>query len=163
MEFNVALFMFLVIAAVGTAMAGRLLHAVISLAVVSAVVSVVLFHLHAPMAAVFELSVGAGLIPAVFLSAIGATQRLTPETMQDRRREILQLYWSLPVIVALAALAMTQVRLVGLPTPPAAAPPGDVRTVIWNLRHMDLMGQILALLAAAVTVVVLIKELEHEH
>jgi uncharacterized MnhB-related membrane protein len=159
---NVALLIVLVLAAVGTAMTGRLLRAVIGLAVASAVVSIVLFHLHATMAAVFELSVGAGLIPAVFLSAIGATQRLTSEAMSERRREILQLYWSLPVIVALAALALTQVRLVGLPTVPAAAPTGDVRTVVWNLRHMDLMGQILALLAAALSVVVLIKELEHE-
>ncbi len=162
MAFNIALVIVLVLAAVGTAMTGRLLRAVIGLAAASAVVAIVLFHLHATMAAVFELSVGAGLIPAVFLSAIGATQRLTPETMSERRKEILQLYWSLPVIVTLAALALTQVRLVGLPAASMSTPTGDVRTVVWNLRHMDLMGQILALLAAALSVVVLIKELEHE-
>jgi hypothetical protein len=37
---------------------------------------------------------------------------------------------------------------------------GDVKTILWNLRHLDLLGQILILLGGTFGVVVLVKELE---
>jgi len=148
----------LILAALAAVMTTRLLRCVIGLAVTSAMASVVLFRLDAPLAAVFELSVGAGLIPAIFLSVIGMTERLTPEAELARRREKLRIYWALPVIVVLVAVALAQVHLPGLPVPPAEA--GETRTIMWNLRHLDLLGQILVLVGGAFGVVSLVKEFD---
>jgi NADH-quinone oxidoreductase subunit J len=158
MTVSILILFALVLAALITVMTPRLLGAIIGLAVTSAMVSIVLFRLNAPLAAVFELSVGAGLIPAIFLSVIGMTQRLTPEAVSLRRKEKLRIYWVLPIIVILVGVALTQIHFV---VQPAAAVPGaeDVRTVMWNLRHMDLLGQILILLGGSFGMVVLVKEL----
>ena len=59
----------------------------------------------------FELSVCAGLIPAIFISAISLTRRLTPEGLQDRRREKRRRYGLLPVLVVVAAIALSQAHL----------------------------------------------------
>ncbi len=99
MTVSILILIVLVLAALTTVMTARLLGAIIGLAVTSAMVSIVLFRLHAPLAAVFELSVGAGLIPAIFLSVIGMTERLTPEAVSLRRKEKLRIYWALPIIV----------------------------------------------------------------
>jgi uncharacterized MnhB-related membrane protein len=155
---SILILIVLVLAALITVMTTRLLSAIIALAATSAMVSIVLFRLHAPIAAVFELSVGAGLIPAIFLSVIGMTQRLTPESISARRKEKLRIYWALPIIVLLVGVALTQVQLV-FPVSTAAPVASDVRTVIWTYRHVDLLGQILVLLGGSFGVVVLVKEL----
>ena len=158
MTVSIVILIVLVIAALITVMTPRLLGAIIGLAATSAMVSIVLFRLHAPIAAVFELSVGAGLIPAIFLSVIGMTQRLTPEAMSLRRKEKLRIYWALPIIVILVGVALTQIHPV-FPVSTAPTVAGDVKTVIWNYRHMDLLGQILILLGGSFGMVVLVKEL----
>ena len=158
MTVSILILIVLVLAALTTVMTARLLGAIIGLAATSAMVSIVLFRLHAPLAAVFELSVGAGLIPAIFLSVIGMTQRLTPEAVSLRRKEKLRIYWALPIIVVLVGVALTQIHLV-VPVSTAVPVAGDVKTVIWNLRHIDLLGQILILLGGSFGMVVLVKEL----
>ena len=158
MTVSILILIVLVLAALFTVMTARLLGAIIGLAVTSAMVSIVLFRLHAPLAAVFELSVGAGLIPAIFLSVIGMTQRLTPEAVSLRRKEKFRTYWALPVILIVVGVALTQVHLV-IPASTAPAVAGDVKTVLWDLRHIDLFGQILILLGGSFGMVVLVKEL----
>jgi len=161
MRINAALLVALVLAALGTVMSARLLRAVIGLAVTSAILTVLMFRLDSPIAAVFELSVCAGLIPAILISAISLTQRLTPEALTDRKREKLKRYWPLPVIVVLAAVALLQVHLpLGFALPPASQ--DQVRNVLWNQRHEDLLGQVVVLLGGAFAVVVLLKGSRHE-
>jgi len=158
MAVSILILVGLVAAALITVMTARLLVAIIGLAATSAIVSIVLFRMNAPLAAVFELSVGAGLIPAIFLSVIGMTQRLTPEEVSERRKAKRRLYWALPVIVILVGVALTQVPFAIQPS--TAAPVAeDVRVVLWNLRHMDLLGQIMILLGGSFAMVVLVKEL----
>jgi NADH-quinone oxidoreductase subunit J len=159
MTIDVLILVALIVAALATVMTAQLIRSVIGLALTSALVSVVLFRMNAPLAAVFELSVGAGLIPAIFLSVIGMTKRLTPDALTQRRKEKLRLYWALPVLVIVIGAVLTQVHLVNPPTPSAPAPQ-DVRTILWNLRHVDILGQILILLGGAFGVVVLVKEVE---
>jgi NADH-quinone oxidoreductase subunit J len=60
----------MVIAAVWTVMSARLLHSAIGLATTSVILAILMYQLGSPLAAVFELSVCAGLISAIFLSAI---------------------------------------------------------------------------------------------
>ena len=160
MTLDIVILVVLILAALATVMTAQLLRSVIGLAVTSVMVSLVLFRLHAPLAAVFELSVGAGLIPAIFLSVIGMTKRLTPEALSQRKKEKLRMYWALPILLVVVGVALTRVHLPALPTPSATPMADDVKTILWNLRHLDLLGQILILLGGAFGVVVLVKELE---
>src|SRR5512140_293126 len=101
----------LVLAALGTVMSVRLIRSVIGLAITSVLLTVIMFRLNSPLAAVFELSVCAGLIPAIFISTIGLTARTAPEDMADLRRDKLKRYGLLPVLLVIAAVALTQVVL----------------------------------------------------
>ena len=160
MTIDILILVMLTFSALATVMTARVLRSVLGLALTSATVAIILFRMQAPLAAVFELSVGAGLVPAIFLSAIGMTERLTPAALASRRRAKLRMFWALPMVVVLAGVALTQVRLPSLPVPAEAPSAADVRTIVWNLRHMDLLGQILVLLGGTFSVVVLAKEMD---
>ncbi len=152
----------LVVAAMWTAVTTRLLRAAVGLALTSAVLAVVMFLLNAPLAAVFELSVCAGLIPAIFLSAISVTRRLSPQAAQDHARVQIRKYWPLPLIVGIVGFALTQVDFPAVAMSVATGPKPDVREALWNFRHLELVGQIVILLAGAFGVAVLLKESKHE-
>ncbi len=120
-----------------------------------------MFRFGASMAGVFELSVCAGLIPAIFISAISLTARLTPEGLQERRQSKRRRYGPLIILVAVAAIALSQVHLpldFAPPPPVADKAMEDVRNVMWHLRTVDLIGQVAVLLGGAFGVVVLLKE-----
>lgn len=152
-----ALLVAVVLAALWTVMTARIVYTAVGLALTSGIIAILMFMMKAPIAGVFELSVCAGLIPAVFLSAISVAKRLTPETALASAREQIKTFWSLPVLMALIGIVL---MLMNAPefTPKAAAVEPDVRTILWNLRHMDVLGQIVILLAGAFAVVVLLKE-----
>lgn len=151
----------LVLAALSAVLSVRLIRSVIGLAVTSVLLTVIMFRLDSPLAAVFELSVCAGLIPAIFISTIGLTGRTAPEDMAALRRTKLMRYWLLPVLLVIAALALTQVVLPHTAVNPVAD--NDVRHVLWNLRPIDLIGQVVVLLAGTLGVVVLVKERKNEN
>ena len=157
---DIVLLICLVAAAVLTVMTARLLRSAIALALTSAVLTLLMFRMDAPLAGVFELSVCAGLIPAILISTIGLTRRMTPETLEVRRKELLRRFWYLPLIIIVVAIAMTHVSIpMDFPPPPPPAAIG-AREVLWNLRHVDLIGQIVILLAGAFGVAVLVKEIK---
>ena len=161
---NLLLVVALVAAALWTVMTARLLRAVVALAVTSVLVTVLMFQLHAPIAGVFELSVCAGLIPAILITTISLTQRLDAEQLLARKKEKLRKYWPLPVLVIVAAILLSRVN-VPLEFAQILPPPEkqeDVRTSLWALRHIDLLGQIVILLAGAFAVVVLVREKKDE-
>jgi NADH:ubiquinone oxidoreductase subunit 6 (subunit J) len=160
MTINAMLLVALVVAALATVMTARLLRSVIGLALTSVIVAILMYRLNAPTAAAFELSVCAGLIPAIFVSAIGLTQRLTPQTLAARRTEKMKTYWILPLLVVVAGLVLTR-----LPIPVETPPPpqlSTVRQMLWTLRPLDVLGQIVILLGGAFGVVVLLKEFKHD-
>lgn len=155
---NVALIAGMVIAALFTVMTVRLLYAAVGLGITSAVLAILMFRLSSPLTAVFELSVCAGLIPAIFISTISLTQRLTAEKLEERKRSRLRRFWFLPVIIVGAAVVLSLVHvpaIVGLPAQPAE---NNVNIILWRLRHLDLLGQIVILLAGAFGVVTFFKE-----
>jgi NADH-quinone oxidoreductase subunit J len=158
MTINIILGVALVLAATWTVMTARLLRSVIGLALTSVILTIIMFRLNSPLAAVFELSVCAGLISAIFISCISLTQRLTDEQIATKQKERFSKFWLLPVILVLAGVALYQV-----PIPldfhlQAAPTETNVRNIIWNLRHLDLVGQIVILLAGAFGVVALFKD-----
>ena len=158
MTINIILIAGLVMAAVWTVMTTRLLRSVIGLAVTSVILTIIMFKLDSPLAAVFELSVCAGLISAIFISCIGLTQRLTEEQLAVRRKERLPKFWLLPIILVLVGVALYQLHIPIDFHLQAAPTENDVRNIIWNLRHLDLLGQIVILLAGAFGVVALFKD-----
>ena len=157
MTLDVILIVALVTSALWTVMTARVLRSAIGLALTSAILAVIMFRLESPLAAVFELSVCAGLIPAIFMSAIGLTRRMDSEAAAEQRRVKLRRFALLPVIVIAVGAVLVIARLPMDFALPAASPETDVRNVLWNLRHADLVGQMLVLAAAVFGVVVLIK------
>ena len=143
-----------------TVMTSRLLYAAIGLALTSALLATIMFMLNAPLAGVFELSVCAGLIPAIFISAISVTKRLQPEAMVIQSRQQIRRFWALPLILVMVGLALSHVHIPELAVKIADIPQPDVRNVLWNLRHLDLLGQIVILLGGALGVAVLLKSKE---
>lgn len=155
---NIILLAAVVIAALWTAMTARLLHAAVGLAITSAMLSILIFRLASPIAAVFELSVCAGLIFAIFISTISVTQRLSDEKLAVRKKELLSKFWFLPIVIMLAAVGLTQMNFQTNFHLPTETVENNVKIILWNLRHLDLLGQIVILLAGAFGVVVLFKE-----
>lgn len=146
-------------AALWTVMTRSLLRAAIGLALTSAILSIIMFKLNAPIAAVFELSVCAGLISALFFCIITITEPLTPEKVLQEWKTKLERFWYLPVIVLSAGfiLSILNVKIdIKLPAPEQAV---DVRSVLWAHRQLDLIGQIIILICGVLGIVVLLKEM----
>jgi NADH-quinone oxidoreductase subunit J len=147
----------LVLGAAWTVMTPTVLRSVIGLALTSVVLTVLMFQLRSPLAAVFELSVCAGLISAIFISTISLTQPDTDRDTEAAQKERLRRYWYLPVFLLLIGVAVVGLKLPFFEvTKPA--PTEDVRHLLWNVRQLDLFGQIVILLAGAFGVVALFKE-----
>ena len=155
---DILLLISVVLAALWTVMTRSLLKAALGLAVTSAVIAIMLFRLSSPIAGVFELSVCAGLITAVFISAISLMRPLTHKETIELSKKRMSRYWYLPVIVIIAgfifAKSMIPSNLNVLPQ----ATKLDVRSLLWNSRPLDLFGQIVIVLAGVFGIVVLFKE-----
>lgn len=148
----------LVFSALWAVMTRSLLRSAIGLALTSVVLTIMMFRLNAPLAAVFELSVCAGLISVVFVSAISVTEPLTRQEVLEHMRQRLSRFWLLPVILivtgAVFVILKVRIKLGGI-YPQAEA---DVRNVLWNLRQLDILGQVIILLAGIFGVVILFRE-----
>jgi NADH-quinone oxidoreductase subunit J len=150
-------------AALWTVMSRSLLRSAIGLALTSAILSVIMFDLGSPVAAVFELSVCAGLISAMFFSIITITEPLTPEKVIQEWRARLERFWYLPVIVLLAGLALRFMNVsidIKLPAPGEII---DVKNLLWANRQLDLIGQIIILLCGVFGIVILLKEMRKKN
>lgn len=117
-----------------------LLYAAISLALASVMLAMILFRYHANVAAVFELSVCAGLITVLFVS----TASLTKDS--DKKTESRLAVWFLPFILLLfVGVDLFLVRW--LATAISSRGLGSLRgepfqTVFWGMRTSDILGQI---------------------
>ncbi len=149
----------LALGAAWTVMTPTVLRSVIGLALTSVVLTVLMFHLRSPLAAVFELSVCAGLISAIFISTISLTEPDTDRDTEATQKERLRRYWYLPFFLLIIGGALLGLSLPAFELKPAVAEE-DVRHLLWNVRQLDLFGQIVILLAGAFGVVALFKELK---
>lgn len=162
MSVNIILLVIFLIAILWTVMTARLMRAAIGLAVVSVVLSMLMFQLGSPLAAVFELSVCAGLISVIFFITISFTRRLSNDDLKERRKEKFNKFWILPFIVLVVGILLTHYK-VGFDFPvPVIEINGDVKSVLWEKRHLDLLGQVIVLLAGAIGVVTLFKGKKNE-
>ena len=155
---NMLLLAAMLAAGVWAVMTSDLLRSAIALAVVSVILTLQMFLLGGPLAAVFELSVCAGLITVVFISVISLTQTETPTARQERKVLRLRRFVFLPVLLILAFLyVQAHGPHVTHLAPPPLPPVKDVRETLWFVRRFDLVGQILILLVGVFGVVVLFK------
>ncbi len=152
----------LVVSAMVCIMIRDLLKASIALAVVSAILAIILFLLDAPLAAVFELSVCAGLITVVFISAISMTRLRSKEEVAQMEKERRKRFALLPVIliVLLAGALFAIWPHLNALIPYNAAPLSSAteQNFFWNERQVDLLGQIIIILAGVYGVLIFFKE-----
>jgi len=161
MTLNLILLILMVVAAFWAVLAKSLLKAAVGLAVLSIIITIFMYELGAPLAAVFELSVCAGLITVIFLSTIGLVKPLYKEQLQELSKVRVKRYALLPVLVIFGGIILSAM-LLKLPLdlkPVENAVVLDVREVLWNLRQLDLLGQIMILLAGGFGTVLLFKEI----
>ena len=152
----------LVVSALLVVMLRDLLMAAVALSAMSAVLTIILFLLKAPLAAVFELSVCAGLITVVFISTISMTKLRTTEEIAKHQEERRKRFSLLPVVVialvsaglALMIPHMGELVPAVIPDVPTTAE----ATVFWNERQADLLGQIVIALAGVFGVLIFFKE-----
>jgi NADH-quinone oxidoreductase subunit J len=142
-------------------MATDLVKSALALALTSVFLSIVIFVLGAPLAAVFELSVCAGLITVVFISAISMIKPQGNDRGEDkglRRNLRLKKYLPLPclLVVACILLWMNRMDIPALQT--AGASQLSLFEVMWDARRVDLAGQAIMILVGVFGVVVLFKE-----
>ena len=159
MTINICLLIAMLAAALWTVMGRSLLKAAIGLATTSAIVSTLIFRLASPLAAVFELSVCTGLITVIFVTTISLTKPLTHKEIVGLSKDRLKRFWALPVIVAIAGIGMFFLNIKN--DIAAAAPPSiiqDVRYILWNMRQLDLFGQIIIIIIGALGVAILFEE-----
>jgi NADH-quinone oxidoreductase subunit J len=138
-----------------------ILRAAIGLALTSALVSVVIFQMGAPLAAVFELSVCAGLITVVFAATISMTRPLDEAAKarcRVRRRKRFHPLFFVVAGIGVLLWASGYALEVTAPALPAADVLVTSRDLLWSARRLDLVGQLVILFVGVFGVVVLFKE-----
>jgi NADH-quinone oxidoreductase subunit J len=156
MVLTVSVLVLLLLATLWTVMTRGLVRAALGLAALSVILTILMFMLGAGLAAVFELSVCAGLITVVFISTIAMTQPSSRSELAQKTGRRLRRYWYLPAILLVVGAALVALK-VEVPTlPPAAAE--EARQVLWGSRQTDIIGQVIVIFAGVFAVIVLFKE-----
>jgi NADH:ubiquinone oxidoreductase subunit 6 (subunit J) len=134
-----------------------LLRSAISLALASVGLSVVFFQLGAPYAAVFELSVGAGLVMVLLVSAIGLTQRTPPE--QEERGKSAIVIIPILALITLAVIDIAAFTYMGSRVIPAPAnEAASFAETLWRVRWVDVLAQLGIVLAGVFAVLALFRK-----
>jgi NADH:ubiquinone oxidoreductase subunit 6 (subunit J) len=155
------LLLLLVVVAVFAVMIRNLIKASVALAATSVVLTIIMFLLESPLAAVFELSVCAGLITAVFISAISMTTVRTEEDIATRRKDRVRRFIFLPLILLMLAVGLIMAwPSLQLQIASVAGNDPNVIYEAWNVRQLDMIGQLIIIIAGVFGVVVLFKERE---
>jgi NADH-quinone oxidoreductase subunit J len=156
MTLHMVLLAFIAVCALLAVLQTDLLRAAISLALASVGLSVLFFQLGVPYAAVFELSVGAGLIMVLLVSAIGLTKRTPPENEEKGKSAVLVI----PVL-ALLLLAVIDIIVFAslgsriLPVSSEQAP--SFAETLWRVRWLDVLAQLGIVLAGVFAVLALFR------
>lgn len=158
MNLILALLIILVIAALMVVFSSRLLLAAISLAATSIMLTLLMFKLNSPIAAVFELSICAGLITVIFITTISFVKPVAQEDLIETRNKRIKKYAALPIILIIVGVVTSYVIKPMVLALPAIIQEKNVANVLWNLRQVDLLGQAIILLVGVFGIVVLFKE-----
>ncbi len=121
------------------------------LAGVSILVSLMLYAMDAPLVSVIELSVGVGLVTVIFVFAIGLAGELTHDLPSLIPR---------PLALALVLLAMASIGWLVWPAAqaPVVEDTATMRSVLWELRTVDIWVQIALILAGVLGILNLVAD-----
>ena len=158
MNLILAMLVILIVAALMVVFSSRLLIGAISLAVTSIMVTLLMFKLNSPFAAVFELSICAGLITVIFITTISFVKPETEEELLGTRKRRIKKYIALPIILIIVGIVTSFVIKPMVLALPATVQGTSVANVLWNLRQVDILGQAIILLVGVFGIVVLFKE-----
>ena len=158
MNLILAMLIILIIAALMVVFSSRLLLAAISLAATSIMLTLLMFKLNSPIAAVFELSICAGLITVIFITTISFVKPVAQEDLIETRNKRIKKYAALPIILIIVGVVTSYVIKPLVLALPAIVQEKNVANVLWNLRQVDLLGQAIILLVGVFGIVVLFKE-----
>ncbi len=134
-----------------------LVRAALSLAFMSALLAALLYRLNSPYAAVFELSVVAGLITVLFVSTIALT----------REHEDTASSWPLYIFV-LGLLIFGLIDLAVMKALFHNVPAGDGNVAktfgdtLWGVRALDIVGQIAVIFGGVFGVLALLRDTEKD-
>ncbi len=141
------------------AFAAELIKSVIALLVGSVGLTLVLFNLNAPIAGIFELSVGAGLIAVLFILSVSLTRPLAKEESAERKRQHYRRFYVLPIIILFLGLILYLNKDFWINAFPftGAQESASFGEVLWGRRGLDLIGQIGIILVGVFGVIVLFR------
>jgi len=143
-------------------MSHSMLRSAIYLALASATLSVILYMLGAVWAAVIEVSACSGLVTVIFISSISLS-KMGKEDVQKLFATKKQM-GLLPVLLVFVGIALVILAVShGFTLPSVAQEAADTfRTVFWDTRQLDILGQIAAVLVGGIAVSVLLRKDESE-
>ncbi len=128
----------------------NLIKAAIWMAIMSALLALVMFLMGAHLAAAFELSVCAGLIPVIFISASSMTKITSREEQAEKAKERKRRFALLPIILITLATVLAFVLWPHVSELLSGAAHGtDTATpqqILWDKRQIDLVGQVVIVL-----------------
>lgn len=149
----------LLIPAILAAFAADVLRSAIALLFGSVGLTLILFMANAPMAAVFELSVAAGLITVLFVLTLSLIQPWSEAETVERKKAHYRKFFPLPIILAVIAAVMwlTRSSWAGAFVSQKVTETQTVGEMLWFTRGLDLIGQVVILLVGVYGVVTLFK------
>jgi len=143
----------LVIFSIVSVLIRDLLKAAISLAVASIFLALIFFRMNAAYAGVFEVSVVAGLITVLFITAIALTR--SDEQVQESKFHLLVFPLFFLVLIIIDILVMK--NLLGKIPVISSPETGTFGDVLWKERSFDLIGQIGVIFAGVLAVLALFR------
>jgi NADH:ubiquinone oxidoreductase subunit 6 (subunit J) len=132
-----------------------LLKAAISLAAASIFLAVIFFTFNAPYIGVFEVSVVAGLITALFVSTIALTKDMGEVRESKTPLMIFPLFFIAFLVVDILVMKSLLGSLISIP---GAAEQRTFGDVFWNQRTFDLVAQIGVIFAGVFSVLALFRK-----
>ncbi len=137
--------------AIGAVRSTRLMVAALWLAGASALLATLIYGLGAPVVAVVELSVGAGLVTVLFVFAISlAGDEPLPQHPVVPK-------W-LAILLAVAFVALLLLFTLPLANPDSNPTPASFNQTFWQTRAIDTLVQVVLIFTAALTVLGLLAE-----
>ncbi len=131
-----------------------LLKSAISLAAASVFLALVFFRMGAVYVGVFEVSVVAGLITVLFITAIALTRSEGGVVESKRHLVIFPLFFAALAVIDLLVMK----KLLGRIPAMVSTESGTFGQVLWNQRTFDLIGQIGVIFAGVLAVLALFRQ-----
>jgi NADH-quinone oxidoreductase subunit J len=149
----------LIIPALIAAFAADILRSAIALLFTSVGLTLLFFMANAPLAAVFELSVAAGLITVLFVLTLSLIRPKSETETCERKKAHIKRFIPLPFILAAIAAVMWLTRgcWAGAFSAQKVVETQTVGELLWSSRGLDLIGQVVILMVGVYGVVTLFK------